>query len=549
MAKIEESEESTEEYDDNGDSGDTEYIVESEEDTEDIEDASEDASEEDTEDIDEIAKKLVYDNTIYDEYGRKVHESKASNVNEVNEVNDVGAVNNIINNYNNFNKLQDEYDEKNGNMVYLILNPKKNIRNIPSVNLKKHPINKKVYKFYNRYNSDEKKYFDILPESDKMNLVNIEEQIDSSSIVTDVPIRFKILNSSINTHTKKSIVSKIENFNKMSSNSSDYNKMSSWLLSLNNIPFNKFYEIPISITDGHEKICGFLNNIRTLMDDTIFGHKDAKEQIIRILAQLISFPKASGYIIGIQGSAGVGKTKLIKEGICNALNYPNAFISLSGTDDSSFLKGHSYTYEGSSYGKICETLMKTGIMNPLILFDELDKVSNTYKGQEIINTLIHITDPVQNDKFNDRYFEEIDFDISRSMIIFTYNDDSLINPILRDRMIVINVNGYNIEEKIILARDYIIPEILKQYNLNKGDILFTEDLIKHIINDIETEDGVRNLKRAINDIVSWINMMLYVPTDSITISLPFSASKTFYDTYCKKKSNHLSCNKFNSLYL
>ena len=206
MAKIEESEESSEEYDDNGD---TEYIVESEEDTEDIEDASEDASEEDTEDIDEIAKKLVYDNTIYDEYGRKVHESNASKVNEVNEVNDVGAVNNIINNYNNFNKLQDEYDEKNDNMVYLILNPKKNIRKIPSVNLKKHPINKKVYKFYNRYNSDEKKYFDILPESDKMNLVNIEEQIDSSSIVTDVPIRFKILNSSINTHTKKSIVSKI----------------------------------------------------------------------------------------------------------------------------------------------------------------------------------------------------------------------------------------------------------------------------------------------------------------------------------------------------
>jgi ATP-dependent Lon protease len=192
--------------------------------------------------------------------------------------------------------------------------------------------------------------------------------------------------------------------------------------------------------------------------------------------------------------------------------------------------------------------MKTGIMNPLILFDELDKVSNTYKGQEIINTLIHITDPVQNDKFNDRYFEEIDFDISRSMIIFTYNDDSLINPILRDRMIVINVNGYNIEEKIILARDYIIPEILKQYNLNKGDILFTEDLIKHIINDLEIEDGVRNLKRAINDIVSWINMMLYVPIDSIKISLPFSASKTFYDTYCKKKTN-LSCNKFNSLYL
>ena len=387
-----------------------------------------------------------------------------------------------------------------------------------------------------------------MPENDKINLVDIEEEVDKCSIITEVPIRFKILNSDINIRTKKSILTKIESFNKMNNNSSEYYKLSSWLLALNNIPFNKFYEIPIKITDGNESICKFLNNIRERMDETVFGHKDAKEQIVRVLAQLISFPKASGYIIGIQGSAGVGKTKLIKEGICNALNYPNVFISLSGTDDSSFLKGHSYTYEGSSYGKICESLMKTGIMNPLILFDELDKVSNTYKGQEIINTLIHITDPVQNDKFNDRYFEEIDIDISRSMIIFTYNDDTLINPILRDRMIVINVNGYNCEEKIVLARDYIIPEILKQYNLNKGDIIFTNELLKYIINDVENEDGVRNLKRAINNTVSWINMMIYVPIDSIKILLPFNVTNIFYDKYCKKKIN-ISSNKYNALYL
>jgi ATP-dependent Lon protease len=99
--------------------------------------------------------------------------------------------------------------------------------------------------------------------------------------------------------------------------------------------------------------------------------------------------------------------------------------------------------------------------------------------------LIHITDPVQNDRFNDRYFEEIDLDISRSMIVFTFNDEKLINPILRDRMIVINVKGYNNQEKIVLSRDYIIPEILKQYNLKKGDIIFRDDLLLHIINNIE----------------------------------------------------------------
>ena len=525
----------------------TEDTEESEykEEVEEVEETSED-----TEEIDDTSEDIDCDNVCFN----KDCQNEIINDNPDNQDNP--------DNY--FNKYQ---EENNNQMIYLILNTnnrnarnagnagnKGNVgnakRNNNPLNLSKHPINKNTYRFYNKYSSVEKKYFDVLSDADKTKLIDNEDIIEKTTITYDVPMRFKILTSDINIRTKKSIIWKIESLNKMNSNSSEYYKLSSWISSLNNIPFNKFYEIPIKIADGNEKICNFLNNIRARMDETIFGHKDAKEQIVRVLAQLISFPKANGYIIGIQGSAGVGKTKLIKEGICNALNYPNAFISLSGTDDSSFLKGHSYTYEGSTYGKICESLMKTGIMNPLFLFDELDKVSNTYKGQEIINTLIHITDPVQNDKFNDRYFEEIDFDISRSMIIFTYNDDSLINPILRDRMIVINVSGYDNDEKIVLASGYIIPEILKQYNLNKGDIIFSNELLRHIINNIEKEDGVRNLKRAINNIVSWINMMIYVPTDLIKISLPYTVSQTFYDTYCKKYSCNSSISaKHNSIYL
>ena len=525
------------------DTEDSEYKEEAEETSEDIEET------EDTEDIEETEEYIIDKgcNNLFN----KDCQNEIINDNPANQ--DNPAYQDNPDNY--FNKYQ---EENNNQMIYLILNTNaknaKNARNAKRnnnvLNLNKHPINKKTYRFYNKYSSVEKKYFDVLSDADKTKLIDNEDIIEKTTITYDVPMRFKILTSDINIRTKKSIIWKIESLNKMNSNSSEYYKLSSWISSLNNIPFNKFYEIPIKIADGHDKICNFLNNIRARMDETIFGHKDAKEQIVRVLAQLISFPKANGYIIGIQGSAGVGKTKLIKEGICNALNYPNAFISLSGTDDSSFLKGHSYTYEGSTYGKICESLMKTGIMNPLFLFDELDKVSNTYKGQEIVNTLIHITDPVQNDKFNDRYFEEIDFDISRSMIIFTYNDDSLINPILRDRMIVINVSGYDNDEKIVLASGYIIPEILKQYNLNDGDIIFSNELLRHIINNIEKEDGVRNLKRAINNIVSWINMMIYVPTDLIKISLPYTVSQTFYDTYCKKYSCNSSISaKHNSIYL
>ena len=172
-------------------------------------------------------------------------------------------------------------------------------------------------------------------------------------------------------------------------------------------------------------------------------------------------------------------------------------------------------------------------MNPVFLFDELDKVSNTSRGEEIINTLIHITDSVQNDKYTDKYFEEIDLDLSKSLIIFTYNDENLINPILKDRMITIKVPGYNSKEKMSICKDYIIPELLPRYNLKVGDIVFEEKLLQHIIENNQ-EDGVRNIKNIVNDIISWVNMMKYIPTDNIKIKYPYHVSYDFYIRYCNK---------------
>ena len=426
--------------------------------------------------------------------------------------------------------------------IFLIL------KKAPKNHIKK-AIKKVKYNFYKKYNNDEKKYFDLLSAKEQEKISMLEDKLVASKKTLSVPMRFKVLDLDINERTKRSIIYKLECLSRMSSTSGEFHKISNWLGVLNEVPFNKYFRVPVKNTDGNDKICSFLSGIRERMNNSIYGHKEAKEQIIRVLAQLISFPKAYGYIIGIQGAAGIGKTKLIKEGICNALDYPNAFISLSGTDDASFLRGHSYTYEGATYGKICESLIKTGIMNPLLLFDELDKVSDTYKGQEIINTLIHITDPVQNDKFTDRYFEEIDLDISRSMIVFTFNDETLINPILKDRMIVINVKGYNNQEKVVLAKDYLIPEILAQYNLKKGDIIFSDEVLAHIIENIEGEEGVRNLKRAINNLISWINMMRYVSIDDVMINIPFDIDIKFYDKYCGASNNTMRKDVLHSLYL
>ena len=232
--------------------------------------------------------------------------------------------------------------------------------------------------------------------------------------------------------------------------------------------------------------------------------------------KLISFPKASGYIIGIQGSAGVGKTKLIKEGICNALNYPNVFISLSGTDDSSFLKGHSYTYEGSSWGKIVQTLIDSKSMNPVIYFDELDKISDTPRGEEIVGILTHLTDTSQNSEFHDKYFSEVEFDLSKCLFIFSYNDESKVNPILRDRMYRIQTKGYDASEKVTISRKYLLPKIREQVNFKEGDIIIPDETIEYIITNkslTKEEDGVRNLKRCLEVIHTKLNLFRLVKMD------------------------------------
>jgi ATP-dependent Lon protease len=298
------------------------------------------------------------------------------------------------------------------------------------------------------------------------------------------------------------------------------------------IPIGQYHTLPI--TNKDDDIARYLQNIKRTIDNNIFGHEETKDQIVRILAQWISNPNSNGYVIGIQGSPGVGKTKLIKEGICKAMEYPFSFVSLGGISDASYLNGHHYTYEGATHGKIIECLVKARVMNPVFLFDELDKVSNTSRGEEIINTLIHITDPVQNDKFTDKYFEEIDLDLSKSLIIFTYNDENAINPVLKDRMITIKVNGYNAKEKLIICKDYILPELLPQYNMKTGDVIIDDSLLKNIIDTHGKEEGVRNLKRILNNILSSINMMKYIPTDGVQIVYPFQVDVEFFNKYCSK---------------
>jgi ATP-dependent Lon protease len=208
------------------------------------------------------------------------------------------------------------------------------------------------------------------------------------------------------------------------------------------IPFNKYNELDVSIDDGVEKCHEFMKKAQQTLNEAVYGLNDAKLQIIQMLGQFITNPKAVGTSIAIHGPPGTGKTSLVKEGISKILNRPFSFIALGGATDSSVLEGHSYTYEGSIWGKIVQILVDSKCMNPIIYFDELDKVSDTPKGEEIIGILTHLTDTTQNSQFHDKYFSELDLDLSKCLFIFSYNDESKINPILKDRMYRIETKGY-----------------------------------------------------------------------------------------------------------
>jgi ATP-dependent Lon protease len=267
-------------------------------------------------------------------------------------------------------------------------------------------------------------------------------------------------------------------------------------------------------------------------------------QIMQMLGQLIINPSSIGTAIAIHGPPGTGKTSLVKEGISKILNRPFAFIALGGATDSSFLEGHSYTYEGSTWGKILQIIIDSKCMNPVIYFDELDKISETPKGEEIAGILTHLTDTSQNSQFHDKYFSEIDFDLSKCLFIFSYNDESKVNPVLRDRMYRIQTKGYMQPQKINICNQYLLPRIRDQVKFKSDEIIIPDECISHMIEKYcNKEDGVRNLKRCVEIIFTKLNLYRLMKPDTnlfeqdmaLKVVFPFTVTRDIVDKLIKQE--------------
>lgn len=271
------------------------------------------------------------------------------------------------------------------------------------------------------------------------------------------------------------------------------------------------YAIVGSIKDNTVRVREYMASVEEVFDASVYGQDEAKVQMRRIIAQWIN-GESSGRCIGFEGPPGCGKTSFAKNGVARCMRNadgtprPFAFVPLGGSSNASFLEGHGYTYVGSTWGKIADILMDTKCMNPIIFVDELDKVSRTEHGKEINGILTHLIDTTQNDEFYDKYFSGVPLDLSRVLFIFSYNDPSLIDKIVLDRIHRINFHSLSTEEKVEIARRHLVPTILAETGM-VGYVSFSDDALVCIVKRYTRESGVRKLKELLYEIISEINLL------------------------------------------
>ena len=359
---------------------------------------------------------------------------------------------------------------------------------------------------------------------------------------TGVNLMLRILTLKLSPDIQALILAKYNSLQSLDPSTGEYFKLRNWLDKAVAVPFGHYREIPVKMEDGSEACATFMKGAQKALDDAIYGQEDTKLQILQYITTKIANPSGRGTSLLLVGPPGIGKTSVIKNGIAKALGFPFQFISLGGDSDASTYTGHQLVYESSHCGKIVNSLIHAKSMSTILLFDEVDKISATPKGEEVQNMLIHLTDPASNEGFEDKYLSGIPIDLSKAMFIFSANDISKIDKVLLDRLMVIELKGYDLKQKITIAENYLLPAALKDVSLVER-VAISKEVLTYIIEEYAKEEtGVRELKRCVEQVAQKLNMLrMYnakeLPFHIKDFALPFVVKKEHIDLFLKKKED------------
>ncbi len=319
-------------------------------------------------------------------------------------------------------------------------------------------------------------------------LKTIQEELGGSSADLDLNnletrAKKKKWNAEVSSFFKK----ELEKLSRMNPAAPDYSIQINYLELLLDLPWNEFTK------DNFD-----LPRARKILDKDHFGLEKVKQRIIEYLAVLKLKKDMKAPILCLVGPPGVGKTSLGKS-IAKALNRKYVRMALGGVRDEAEIRGHRKTYIGAMPGRIIQSIKKAGFSNPVFVLDEIDKVGSDFRGDPS-SALLEVLDPEQNNAFNDHYIE-VDYDLSNVLFIATANSLSNVQPALLDRMEIIEVNGYTIEEKIEIAKKYLLPKQREQHGIASKDIQLKNSLVEKVIEDYTRESGVRGLEKKVGSIV------------------------------------------------
>ena len=344
-----------------------------------------------------------------------------------------------------------------------------------------------------------------LEPSKKINMYNI-----FNKAIKDDELKYKILNLETNDNNKLVIFKHYDNMRRTDKSSTEHYKNQIFVDYSIKYPWNKYYDINTIIQNNN--IPNFINSIKDKLDNQIYGMNNVKNEIINVVCKFITNIDSNRNNIALYGPAGVGKSKFVKI-ISETLGLPMKTISLGGVKDSNFFLGNGYVYVESGPGKILQNIMDSKISNPILYFDELDKVSETDNGKDIFSFLCYLTDPTQNTSFTDHYFYGMQFDLSKIFYVFTFNDINKIDKILLDRLNIIKIDSPCENDTIEIIEKHCIPEIINNIGIKK-EIEFERSNIKYIINyykemiDKNITSGIREYYRVIEKILLELNKLI-----------------------------------------